>query len=243
MRLTPMHGARHGAYRLLLVLITVLRLMVRGDLGVAAPATVTATATSTAPASIKAPARKILFLGDSLTEGYGVAMAAAYPALIEEELKARGYLGLQVVNASISGSTSASASGRLRWTLKSPPKPAILVLALGANDGLRGVDPQATRKNLLAAVNEAQAAGIPHIIVAGMQIPTNYGKIYGDAFAAVFPDVAKTTGSTLLPFLLVGVAGERALNQNDGIHPNEAGHKILAQTVLKTLLPILGPPP
>ena len=193
--------------------------------------------------SLGAQARKVLFLGDSLSEGYGLAQGAAYPDLVAAALKAKGYHSVQVVNASISGSTSASGPGRLAWALKAPPAPTILVLALGANDGLRGFDPKVTKGNLEAMVVKAKAAGVKHIVVAGMQMPANYGQAYTSAFAAIFQAVAKEQQINLLPFLLEGVAGERSLNQSDGIHPNAEGAKIMAQTVLKHLLPLLGPPP
>jgi acyl-CoA thioesterase I len=191
---------------------------------------------------VAAGPRKILFLGDSLTEGYGVPAAAAYPAVIDRELKARGYKDLVIVNAGISGSTSASGVARLKWALRSEPKPFILVLALGANDGLRGVDLSATRKNLGDTLHLAKVSGIPHALLAGMLLPPNYGKEYTAGFAAMFPAVARAEGATLIPFLLEGVAADKKLNQADGIHPTVAGHLIVAKTVLKYIEPLLGPP-
>jgi acyl-CoA thioesterase-1 len=190
-----------------------------------------------------AATRQILCLGDSLTEGYGVAKEAAYPALMEADLRSRGYKDLNVVNAGISGSTSASGAGRLKWHLKAGVVPTVLLLALGGNDGLRGVDLAAVRKNLTATIDLAKESGIKHILVAGMKMPPNYGKDYTDGYAKLFGEVAKAEGVDLLPFLLVGVAGEHGLNQADGIHPNEAGHKIVAKTVADAVAAELGPAP
>jgi len=195
-----------------------------------------------APPVAAAAPLKVLVLGDSLTEGYGVPKEAAFPALIEKELKAKGYKNLVVVNAGISGSTSASGVSRLKWQLKAAVKPRVLVLALGANDGLRGLDVQALKQNLTAVVHLAKQNGISKILIAGMLVPPNYGKDYATRFARVFPDVAKAESVALMPFLLDGVAADRTLNQADGIHPTAAGHKIIAHHVVKYLIPLLGPP-
>jgi acyl-CoA thioesterase-1 len=184
--------------------------------------------------------RQLLFLGDSLTEGLGVAKDAAYPAVVGAELKAKGYLDLTIVNAGISGSTTASGPGRLKWALKGGSKPFVLVLALGANDGLRGVDLKAVRENLVATVELAQTSGIPHVLLAGMMLPPSYGQPYARDFAKIFPEVAEREKVALIPFLLAGVAGDKTLNQADGIHPNAAGHKLIAQTVRRYLEPLLG---
>lgn len=179
----------------------------------------------------------VLFLGDSLTEGLGVAPEAAYPALVEQELKA-DKREVKVLNGGISGSTSASGVSRLKWHLKAKLKPEVLVLALGANDGLRGLSVPEMKKNLAEVVKLAKANQI-RVLLAGMMMPPNYGKAYTDAYAQAFPAVAKDEGVPLVPFLLEGVGGERAMNQPDGIHPNEAGHKLLARNVLKYLKPLL----
>lgn len=179
----------------------------------------------------------VLFLGDSLTEGLGVAPEAAYPALIEQELKA-DKREVKVLNGGISGSTSASGVSRLKWHLKAKVKPDVLVLALGANDGLRGLSVPELKKNLTEVVKLAKANQI-RVLVAGMIMPPNYGKDYTEAYAQAFPSVAKDEAVPLVPFLLEGVGGERAMNQPDGIHPNEAGHKLLARNVLKYLKPLL----
>lgn len=195
--------------------------------------TCTALATSLAYAQTK-----VVFVGDSLTEGYGVAKDAAYPSIIEAGLKARGVEDVIIVNAGVSGSTTASGTSRLKWHLNGKPKPSILVLALGANDGLRGLDVKAARKNLAGTMDLAKANGM-RILLAGMQMPPNYGKEYAASFKAMFEDLAKEYDATLIPFLLEGVAADPTLNIADGIHPNEKGQKILAQTVLKYLEPFL----
>lgn len=170
----------------------------------------------------------VLFLGDSLTEGYGIPLEKAYPTLIDGELKAKG-LKFKITNASISGSTSASGAGRLKWQLKN--KPDILFLALGANDGLRGLPTESIYKNLEAVIQTAQKEKI-RVILAGIKIPTNYGGPYRQKFEAVFSDLAKKYSLTFVPFLLDGVAMKKELNLPDGVHPNEKGHAIMAKNVL-----------
>ncbi|MGK0290276.1 MAG: acyl-CoA thioesterase-1 [bacterium] len=179
---------------------------------------------------------KVLFLGDSLTEGYGVEKSQSYPSLVYQKLKERGYTHVKVINAGISGSTTASAPHRIRWYLRG--KPNILILALGGNDGLRGISPESMKKNLTKTIKLAQSQGIK-VVLAGMQIPPNYGPDYTKKFKKVFPDLAKQYSTSLIPFLLEGVAGDPNLNLPDGIHPNQKGHQILAKTVLKNLLPLL----
>ena len=179
--------------------------------------------------------RVIVCLGDSLTEGFGLAPERAYPTLVERMLRERGH-AVRVVNAGISGSTSASAVSRLRWQLRS--RPEIIVIALGGNDGLRGVDVEATRANLSAAIELAQQSGA-RVLLAGMKLPPNYGPEYTAAFEAMFPALAARHGVALLPFLLDGVAADPALNLPDGIHPNERGTEIVARNVFAALLPML----
>jgi acyl-CoA thioesterase-1 len=182
--------------------------------------------------------RLIVCLGDSLTEGYGLAPERAFPSLVERMLRERGH-SVRVTNAGISGSTSASAVSRLRWQLRS--RPEIVVIALGGNDGLRGVDVAATRANLSAAIELAKESGA-RVLLAGMKLPPNYGREYTAAFEAMFPALAKQHGVALLPFLLEGVAADPALNLPDGIHPNERGAEIVARNVLTALLPMLAEP-
>ncbi len=179
--------------------------------------------------SAVATPKKLVVLGDSLTEGYGVSREAAFPALLEKKIK-DAKKDWTVVNAGISGSTSASAVNRLKWMLKS--KPDLLILALGANDGLRGLPTEELEKNLGAAIELIQKEKVP-LILAGMMMPPNYSKEYTDKFAAVYPRLAKKYKIRLIPFLLEGIAGEAAMNQPDGIHPNEKGHAVLAENIFK----------
>jgi acyl-CoA thioesterase I len=167
----------------------------------------------------------IVALGDSLTEGYGVAQTSAYPAVLEGKLLAAGY-HVKIQNAGISGSTSASAPARIKWILKAHPK--IVILALGANDALRGLPVDNLEKNLSDTIEIAEKEKVK-IILCGVPVPTNYGDKYRSGFAAVFKKLAKKyPDATYVPSLLEGVAAISNLNQVDGIHPNEKGHVILA---------------
>ena len=176
---------------------------------------------------------RILFIGDSITAGLGVDPEYSYPALIERMLKEKGAQGVRITNGSISGSTTAGAFSRLKWYLRA--KPDILVLALGANDGLRGLSTVEMARNLDNTIRLAREKGI-RVILAGMEIPPNYGPEYSKAFREVFVSLAEKHRISLVPFLLKGVAGKASLNQADGIHPNRAGHRIIAATVLPYLL-------
>jgi acyl-CoA thioesterase I len=169
----------------------------------------------------------IVTLGDSLTEGYGIEKDKAYPALVEKKLLEKGY-SVKIFNAGISGSTTASAPSRLKWLLKS--KPHIVFIALGANDGLRGVTIETTKQNLKNTIQIAKNAQVK-IWLAGMKLPPNYGKTYTAQFETMFQEIAKEEDIPLLPFLLEEVAGQVTLNQPDGIHPNEKGHQIMAEVV------------
>lgn len=173
---------------------------------------------------------KIVFLGDSLTDGYGVSRESAYPYLVGEKLKAKfKNKSIQITNASISGSTTASLKTRMEWQLKSSPQ--IIVLALGANDGLRGLSVNTTEKNIRDAMQIAKNKNVK-ILLAGMKVPPNYGKKYQKEYDSLFPKLAKELKpASFMPFLLIGVAGEKDLNQADGIHPNEKGHKKMAENI------------
>jgi acyl-CoA thioesterase-1 len=186
-------------------------------------------------AAIRKPI-KILILGDSLTEGLGVEKEDAFPALLDAKLKAWKDGCCEVVNGGSSGSTSASGVRRLQWYAKA--KPDLVILTLGSNDGLRGVKPAETSKNVEAAIRYCRAQGWD-VALAGLKVPPNYGADYASAFAKVYPDLAAEYGLPLLPFLLEGVAGEPDLNQADGIHPNEKGHRRIAETLFAFLKPIL----
>jgi acyl-CoA thioesterase-1 len=185
-------------------------------------------------ASAKEPI-KIVALGDSLTEGYGIEKQDAYPALLEKALKKKGH-NVKVYNAGISGSTTASAPKRLKWFLKL--KPQIIFLALGANDGLRGVPIESTRKNLKTTIEMAKKENIK-VLLAGMMLPTNYGEKYRKSFQKLFPSLAKETGVQLMPFLLKDVATKKELNLADGIHPNEEGHKVMLKNILPEIEKLL----
>ena len=185
-----------------------------------------------------APApRVILFLGDSITAGYGLDPDQAFPALIQEKIDAKN-LNFKVVNAGQSGDTSAGGLNRLDWLLKN--RVDILILELGANDGLRGLPPETTQKNLQAIIDRTKGK-YPEtkVIVAGMKVPPNMGGNYGRRFEAVFGDLAKKNKAVFIPFVLEGVGGSRELNLADGIHPTAKGHEIVAANVWKVLEPIL----
>lgn len=176
-------------------------------------------------------AQTILFLGDSLTEGYQLSKEEAFPAIIERTLKTK-HKDIKVLNGGVSGATSASGMKRLNWYQKA--KPEIMVLALGANDGLRGIKPAATEKNLSEIIEKAQKLDMT-VILAGMKMPTNMGEPYRTQFENIFPKLAKKYQVKLIPFLLEGVGGVPKLNLPDGIHPNPEGHEVMAKTVLKVL--------
>jgi acyl-CoA thioesterase-1 len=179
----------------------------------------------------------VVCLGDSLTAGYGLAEEQAYPALVEAMAKA-DHRDWRVINAGVSGDTTAGGLRRVAWTLKA--KPDVVLVELGGNDGLRGVAVDETRANLRTIVERIQAGGAKAFVV-GMRLPTNYGEAHREEFARVFPEVAKATSAPLLPFLLEGVAGKAELNQADGIHPNADGQRIVARTVYDFLIAQLEP--
>jgi acyl-CoA thioesterase I len=183
-------------------------------------------------ASSLASAKTLVMLGDSLTEGYGVAKEKAYPALVEKKLRAAGKSDWKVINSGVSGSTSASAPSRLQWALKSNPD--AVFIALGANDGLRGIKPSATKENLLKTVKAAKEKKV-RVFVAGMEMPPNYGKEYQAEFRKIFSDVASQEKVEFMPFLLKDVGGVPKMNLDDGIHPNEAGHEKVAENVFSFL--------
>ena len=202
----------------------------------AAPGTASEkTAAAPQPASTKP---RIVFLGDSLTAGLGLASDKSFPSLISRRLKERG-LDYEVVNAGVSGDTSAGGLRRVDWSLEGDVR--VLVVALGGNDGLRGLPPAELKKNLAAILERAKARNIP-VILAGMEAPPNFGVEYTNAFRDVYPALAKEYGVRLVPFLLQGVAGVAALNQADGIHPNIRGAELVADTVWAELDPALRRP-
>lgn len=179
----------------------------------------------------------ILFYGDSLTAGYGLSVEEAFPALIEKEL-GKSNKKAKVINAGLSGETSAGGLNRIDWVLRQPMD--VFVLELGANDGLRGLPIDQTRKNLQSIIDKVKAKyPKAKIVLAGMMVPPNMGKQYTDEFKNIYPDLAKKNNATLIPFLLEGVAGNDKLNQADGIHPNIEGHKIVAKNLTPVFTKLL----
>ena len=179
---------------------------------------------------------KVVVLGDSLTAGYGLLESQAFPALLQQKLDVEGY-GWEVINAGISGDTSAAGLQRIDWALAQGDV-RILILELGANDGLRGLPISEMRKNLAGIIERAQEKQIA-VLLAGMEAPPNFGPEYTVSFRQVYRDLAKQYKVTFLPFLLDGVAGNAALNQSDGIHPNIEGTRIVADTVWTLLKPMV----
>jgi len=171
---------------------------------------------------------KIVVLGNSLSDGYGVSKEKTFPALLEKQLRKRGH-EVTIVNAGISGSTTASAVSRLKWLLRK--KTDLLVLELGGNDGLRGIQLTASKTNLSRTILLAQEKGVK-VILTGMKLPRNYGEKYRQQFEAMFRDLAKKHKVTYMPFLLKGVGGVPELNLPDGIHPNEGGHQKIADNLI-----------
>ena len=183
------------------------------------------------------PAKSLVFLGDSLTAGFGVQPAEAFPALVAEKIRAAN-LPFEVQNAGLSGDTSAGGLRRIDWLLQRPID--VLVIELGANDGLRGLDLKTMKGNLQTIIDKARARNPSvKIVLAGMQVPPNLGGEYTAGFQRVFAELARENNATLIPFLLEGVGGQRELNQQDLIHPNAAGHRVIAELVWRTLEPIL----
>jgi acyl-CoA thioesterase-1 len=179
----------------------------------------------------------VLFLGTSLTAGQGLDPEEAYPALIQKKID-DARLGYRVINAGVGGDTSADALGRLDWLLRQ--RVDVLVVETGANDALRGQDPAATRRNIRAILDKARAhSPAPRLVLVGMEAPRNLGPDYVRRFHAIYPELARETGAVLVPFLLEGVGGIESLNQADGIHPTAVGQQKLAETVWRTLEPVL----
>jgi acyl-CoA thioesterase I len=179
----------------------------------------------------------ILFYGDSLTAGYGLSTEEAFPNQVEKKLKAKGK-NCKVVNAGLSGETSAGGLSRLDWVLRQPID--IFVLELGGNDGLRGLPLEQTHKNLQAIIDKVKTK-YPKvkIVVAGMMVPPNMGPEYTTQFKKIYPELAQKNKASLIPFLLENVGGNEKLNIADGIHPNADGHRLVADNVLKIIEPML----
>lgn len=179
----------------------------------------------------------ILFFGNSLTAGFGLEIEQAFPALIQRRLDSLA-LPYRCVNAGLSGETTASGNTRIDWMLEQPVD--ILIIELGGNDGLRGISPDETRKNLQSIISKAKTKyPAIQIILAGMEVPPNMGPDYAAAFRKIYPELAKANSTALIPFLLDKVGGEPSLNLPDGIHPTAEGHLIVTETVWQTLKTVL----
>lgn len=178
---------------------------------------------------------RIVAFGDSLTAGLGVPPDESYPAQLQRTLDATGYL-YRVVNAGVSGDTTAGGVRRVSWVLNS--KPAIVILELGGNDGLRGLSLPETKANLERIIQELRQASVI-VVLAGMKLPPNYGKEYTAEFEALYQALAKQYQLTLIPFFLDGVAGSSSLNQADGIHPTGEGYRLIVEKVFPALEPLL----
>lgn len=197
----------------------------------------TTTDQATVQSTVAAPS--IIFLGNSLTAGYGLELEQAYPNLIQQRIDSMGW-PYAVVNAGISGETTAGGRDRIGWLLDNTEQPYLVVVALGGNDGLRAIDPKATHNNLQAILDTIQAHDPRiHRVVAGMEAPPNLGEAYTSAFRSVFPKLASENGITLMPFILLDVAGNPALNQADGIHPTAEGQQVIANNLWGYLEPLL----
>jgi acyl-CoA thioesterase-1 len=181
--------------------------------------------------------KMVLFLGDSLAAGYGLQASQAFPSLIQQKVDGLNW-NFKVINAGLSGDTSAGGLRRIDWLLRG--RVDVLVLELGGNDGLRGIDLASTRANLQGIIDKVKAKN-PRvkIVVAGMMVPPNLGQDYSRRFQQMYPELARANQAVLIPFLLEGVAGDSKLNLPDGIHPTAEGHKLVAETVWKHLRPVL----
>jgi acyl-CoA thioesterase-1 len=189
------------------------------------------------PSKDSAEPKIILFFGNSLTAGYGLEPTQAFPALIQEKINAQGW-NFTAINAGLSGESTAGGLRRIDWLLKR--KIDVLVLELGANDGLRGAPVETIRQNLQAII-EQTTSRYPSVkvVIVGMQIPPNLGRDYASRFRSIFPQLAEKNHALLIPFLLEGVAGIPQFNLPDGIHPTAAGHRMVAENVWKVLQPLL----
>lgn len=182
---------------------------------------------------------RIVALGDSLTAGYGLEPEQAWPALLQERLRSKGY-AYELINAGVTGDTSAGGLRRLGWSLQGDVR--VLVVALGANDGMRGLPLAELRSNLGAIVDGAHAHGV-RVLLCGLEAPPNLGRDYVDRFRATFRELAREKRvAGFLPFLLAGVAGEPAFNLGDSIHPNPVGQRMVAENVWAALEPLLAGP-
>ncbi len=231
---------RQTPYSMISGLLLVLTVWGCGSSDTKTNATTTTAPTGQADSKPAVTAKKqiVLFYGNSLTAGYGVEPSQAFPALVGQKIDSAG-LNYSVVNAGLSGETTAGGKSRIGWVLRQPV--AVFVLELGGNDGLRGLPLAATRQNLQAIMDTVrQKSPQATIVLAGMQIPPNMGTSYTKEFRGLFKELATRNKAVLIPFLLEGVGGIPKLNQADGIHPTPAGHKVVANTVWNILRPVLN---
>ena len=178
---------------------------------------------------------RILTLGDSLTAGYGLIEADSFPAQLQAALTERG-IDADVLNGGVSGDTTSAGRARLEWALSDQPD--VVIVELGANDGLRGIDPELTRDNLAAILEALRAKDVP-VLLTGIYAPPNLGSDYSERFNAIYPDLADRYGVMLYPFFLDGVATEPALNQSDGIHPNRDGVAVIVERILPLVMRLI----
>jgi acyl-CoA thioesterase-1 len=189
------------------------------------------TASGQAPAAGRAKPVKMVVLGDSLSAGLGLSASAAFPERLQKSLKTKG-IAVDMINAGVSGDTSSGGRDRLEWSI--PAGTQAVILELGANDALRGIDPKVTRAALTDILTRLKARGIA-VLLCGMLAPPNYGKDYSERFNAIYPDLAKSFDVPLYPFFLEGVATDARLNQADGLHPTAEG----VDVIVKNILPIV----
>ena len=208
----------------------------RGMIAVALLATFFGGVFSPPASAADGPIRTIMAFGDSLTSGYGFPPADAFPVKLEAALRARGH-AVRVINAGVAGDTTAGGRARLAWMLAD--KPDAVILELGANDGLRGLDPAETLANLRAIMEQLKAADLP-VLLAGMRAPPNLGRDFGAEFDTIFATVALEYDALFYPFFLEGVAARPTLNQNDGIHPNSAGVAIVVERIIPSVEALLS---
>jgi acyl-CoA thioesterase I len=187
--------------------------------------------------TVSTKTKTILFFGNSLTAGYGLDPSQAFPALIQEKVDSLN-LPYKVVNAGVSGETSSGGNSRIDWILKQPVD--VFILELGANDGLRGIPVDETKKNLQSIIDKVKAKN-PNVklVLAGMQVPPNMGQKYARSFQSIYPELAQVNNMALIPFLLQGVGGDAKLNLEDGIHPTPEGHQIVAANVWQVMKNVL----
>ena len=207
----------------------------RGMIAVTLLATFLGGVFSPSASAADGPIRTIMAFGDSLTSGYGLPPADAFPVKLEAALRARGH-AVRVINAGVAGDTTAGGRARLAWMLAD--KPDAVILELGANDGLRGLDPAETLANLRAIMEQLKAADLP-VLLAGMRAPPNLGRDFGAEFDTIFATVALEYDALFYPFFLEGVAARPTLNQNDGIHPNSAGVAIVVERIIPSVEALL----